>query len=253
VTLAVTVILTVSIVLYYRRDNAIVTGVGQQQVRLLPDGTRIVLNTDTRIEVDYDERERRVRLIRGEAWFEVSKRPTWPFLVRAGGREIRALGTSFIVRQRKSDPSDRKVVIPRGAKLNITDNKVAEIAKELRRLKVDESPHAIAVLLRVFLELSIDHYMDAHKLPLQYVEKGGNKRDKSLNSKMQEVSTHLVGNEAVVKKDLLGVERAVSDPKSPLHLNLLHAYVHNRFVTPKARELIAAWNEAQRFMECIWA
>jgi transmembrane sensor len=39
-----------------------------------------------------------VRLIRGEAWFDVSKRPAWPFVVTVGGREIRALGTSFIVR-----------------------------------------------------------------------------------------------------------------------------------------------------------
>ena len=154
---------------------------------------------------------------------------------------------------RKSDPSDRKVVIPRGAKLSIRDNKVAEIAKELKRLKVDVSPHAIAVLLRVFLELSIDHYMDMHKLPLQYADPKGGRHDKSLQKKMQEVSAHLVAKGTVAKKDLLGVERAVIDPKSPLHLNLLHAYVHNRFVTPKARELIAAWNEAQRFMECIWA
>jgi hypothetical protein len=155
---------------------------------------------------------------------------------------------------RRTDPSDRKQVIPRGAKLNVTDNRAAEIAKELRRLKVDEFPHAIAVLLRVFIELSIDHYMDTHKMPLWYVDpKGGNKRDKGLNHKMREVSAHLIANGTVVKKDLLGVERAVGDPKSPLHIDLLHAYVHNRFVTPKARELIAAWNEAHRFMECIWA
>jgi hypothetical protein len=155
---------------------------------------------------------------------------------------------------RRTDPSDRKQVIPRRAKLNVTDNRAAEIAKELRRLKVDEFPHAIAVLLRVFIELSIDHYMDTHKMPLWYVDpKGGNKRDKGLNHKMREVSAHLIANGTVVKKDLLGVERAVGDPKSPLHIDLLHAYVHNRFVTPKARELIAAWNEAHRFMECIWA
>ena len=80
------------------RDNAVVTGVGQQQVRLLQDGTRVVLNTDTRIEVNYDERARRVQLIRGEAWFDVSKRPNWPFVVSVDGQEIRALGTSFIVR-----------------------------------------------------------------------------------------------------------------------------------------------------------
>ena len=84
--------------MYFWRDNAVVTGVGQQQVRLLRDGTRVVLNTDTRIEVNYDEHVRRVRLIRGEAWFDVSKRPTWPFVVSVDGQEIRALGTSFIVR-----------------------------------------------------------------------------------------------------------------------------------------------------------
>jgi transmembrane sensor len=83
---------------YYWRSNVLATGVGQQQARSLQDGTRIVLNTDTRIEVSYDEHARRVRLIRGEAWFHVAKNPAWPFLVSVGGREIRALGTSFIVR-----------------------------------------------------------------------------------------------------------------------------------------------------------
>ena len=97
-TAAATLALAVGAVAYYWRDNAVVTGVGQQQVRLLPDGTRVVLNTDTRIEVNYDERARRVRLIRGEAWFDVSKRPAWPFIVSVDGQEIRALGTSFIVR-----------------------------------------------------------------------------------------------------------------------------------------------------------
>ncbi len=97
-TLAATLAFAAIMLIYYWRDNAVVTAVGQQQVRMLSDGTRVVLNTNTRIEVNYDERARRVRLIRGEAWFDVSKRPTWPFLVSVGGREIRALGTSFIVR-----------------------------------------------------------------------------------------------------------------------------------------------------------
>jgi transmembrane sensor len=97
-TLAATLVAAVIITAYYWRDNALITGVGQQQARLLQDGTRIILNTDTRIEVNYDEHARRVRLVRGEARFDVSKHPTWPFLVSVGDREIRALGTSFIVR-----------------------------------------------------------------------------------------------------------------------------------------------------------
>lgn len=155
---------------------------------------------------------------------------------------------------RKADPSERKMVVARSAKINVTDNRTAEIIKELRRLKLDEFPHAIAVLLRVFLELSVDHYMDTHKLPLHFVDpKGGNKRDKSLKTKTHEVINHLATNGGVPKKDLLSVERALGDAKSPLHIDLLHAYIHNRFVTPKPRELLAAWNEGQRFFESIWA
>src|ERR1700722_3028056 len=97
-TLAAAVVLAIIAAVFYGRDNALVTAVGQQQVRMLPDGTRVALNTDTRIEVNYDESARRVRLIRGEVWFEVSKRPNWPFLVSVEGQEIRAVGTSFIVR-----------------------------------------------------------------------------------------------------------------------------------------------------------
>lgn len=97
-TLAATLVLMVITAVYYWRDNALETAVGQQQVRMLRDGTRVVLNTDTRIEVNYDEHARRVRLVRGEAWFDVSRRPTWPFVVSVGDQQIRALGTSFIVR-----------------------------------------------------------------------------------------------------------------------------------------------------------
>jgi transmembrane sensor len=132
VTLVATVILAVGGVVYYRRDNSLVTGIGQQQVRLLPDGTRVTLNTDTRIEVSYDERARRVRLIRGEAWFDVSRRPTWPFLVSVGGREIRALGTSFIVRH--DDLQDLSVTLVEGR------ISVSPIARD------DETPQAPQIL-----------------------------------------------------------------------------------------------------------
>jgi transmembrane sensor len=109
--LAAALILAVITSVYWR-DNALTTAVGQQQVRVLSDGTRVLLNTDTRIEVNYDEHFRRVRLVRGEARFDVSKRPTWPFLVSVGDQEIRALGTSFIVRH--DDDQDLSVTLVDG-------------------------------------------------------------------------------------------------------------------------------------------
>jgi transmembrane sensor len=109
---ACVIVVVAGVVYHYRHDNALVTAVGQEQVRVLPDGTRVSLNTDTRIEVNYDEHARRVRLIHGEAWFDVSKRPLWPFLVSVDGREIRALGTSFIVRH--DDVQDLSVTLVEG-------------------------------------------------------------------------------------------------------------------------------------------
>ncbi len=86
-------------VLVLSRDGTVSTGTGERRVLSLQDGSRITLNTDTRVAVRYDKEARRVTLERGEALFEVRRAPTWPFIVTAGGREIRALGTAFEVRR----------------------------------------------------------------------------------------------------------------------------------------------------------
>jgi transmembrane sensor len=75
------------------------TEVGEQRLVALKDGTHVFLNTATRIEVKYDADVRLVELKTGEALFDVAKRPAWPFIVVAGDRRIRALGTSFVVRR----------------------------------------------------------------------------------------------------------------------------------------------------------
>jgi len=48
VTLAATLVVAGIVAVYFWRDDALVTGVGQQQVRLLQDGTRVRASTPTR-------------------------------------------------------------------------------------------------------------------------------------------------------------------------------------------------------------
>ena len=74
------------------------TGVGEQQVVLLDDGTRMTLNTDTLVHVALASSRRVVDVQSGEALFEVAKDPQRAFVVRAGGSEVEALGTTFAVR-----------------------------------------------------------------------------------------------------------------------------------------------------------
>lgn len=75
------------------------TGHGEQRSVVLADGSRLILNTDTELEVLTQPNLRSVRLIKGEALFEIVHDPRRPFVVKSGGNTIVDLGTRFDVRQ----------------------------------------------------------------------------------------------------------------------------------------------------------
>jgi transmembrane sensor len=75
------------------------SGVGERRTVKLDDGTRVTLNTATRLRVSFDRSQRRVLLQSGEARFDVARDEAWPFVVAVGEQEVRALGTSFTVRK----------------------------------------------------------------------------------------------------------------------------------------------------------
>lgn len=66
--------------------------------RVLEDGSAVELNRGAVIDVRFTPQERRVRLVRGEAHFKVTKNPQRPFIVSAGSIKVRAVGTAFYVR-----------------------------------------------------------------------------------------------------------------------------------------------------------
>jgi transmembrane sensor len=78
--------------------SAYATATGEQRVLVLDDGTRVTMNTGTQIAVNYRADRRIVRLIRGQALFDVAHNPSRPFSVIAADRQVTALGTVFEVR-----------------------------------------------------------------------------------------------------------------------------------------------------------
>jgi transmembrane sensor len=93
------------------------TANGQRAVITLADGSRVMLNVASRIEVptDFSRNNRTVRLY-GEALFTVSHNDNAPFTVIAGPSTTRVLGTSFVVRHYDSDTA---------ATITVRDGKVA--------------------------------------------------------------------------------------------------------------------------------
>jgi transmembrane sensor len=71
------------------------TAVGEQRSVVLPDQSRIVLNTSSQVRVVYQRDSRRVELERGEATFSVAHDAARPFEVVAAQGTTRAIGTEF--------------------------------------------------------------------------------------------------------------------------------------------------------------
>lgn len=75
------------------------THVGERREISLSDGSQLRLNSDSALDVDFDERQRLIDLRRGEIWVEVAKDQQRPFVVRTDQGTITALGTRFVVRK----------------------------------------------------------------------------------------------------------------------------------------------------------
>jgi transmembrane sensor len=73
------------------------TSVGEQSAHTLPDGSSVVLNTRSRVRLNFSDQYRDIHLESGEALFDVARDPRRPFRVWSGDVMVRALGTRFNV------------------------------------------------------------------------------------------------------------------------------------------------------------
>jgi transmembrane sensor len=80
------------------RNTPIATEIGGSRQLTLSDGSMVALNTDSSVVPAFAPDERRVRLERGEAFFQVAKDAARPFVVEAAGVGVQAVGTAFNVR-----------------------------------------------------------------------------------------------------------------------------------------------------------
>ena len=95
----VMLVMTLGVIGYLRlpSGSSFQTTVGALTAVPMSDGSKVTLNTDSQVRIAVTEHERRINLGRGEAFFEVAKDPTRPFVVVAGRCRVVAVGTQFSV------------------------------------------------------------------------------------------------------------------------------------------------------------
>jgi transmembrane sensor len=106
----------------------------------MPDGSNVTLNTDSQIRIALTDTERRVELGHGEAFFEVSKDPKRPFVVRAGDKRVIAVGTKFSVRR---EGDDIEIVVTEG-KVRVEDGAAGQDSRVGGSAEVFLTPGSIA-------------------------------------------------------------------------------------------------------------
>jgi transmembrane sensor len=86
----------------YIERNTYGTSVGEQRSITMADGSIVELNARSKVRISFNERQRDVELIEGQALFRVAKDRQRPFVVHAGMTSVRAVGTQFDVNRKSS-------------------------------------------------------------------------------------------------------------------------------------------------------
>ncbi|MBK5213809.1 MAG: hypothetical protein JJE55_09145 [Flavobacteriaceae bacterium] len=151
----------------------------------------------------------------------------------------------------KRKSTSRTRLIPKSCKLNIKNNKVNNIFRELRDdLLLSDStksvPNAVGVLFRVFLEVTLDEYAEK--------KHGHNfKKDSGISSKIEWVVDKLIS--LGYPNKLFSVINSVGSSKKQytyLSIEKFHEYVHSNTLEPSSSELKTKWDLLEPFFVIIY-
>jgi transmembrane sensor len=143
-------------------SHTVSTKVGDKACINLPDGSKVWLNGDSKISYaeNFRNKTREVHLS-GEAFFEVAKDKTKPFIIHTRTIDLKVLGTAFNVRSYENEKEtetslvhgsvevtlrnspDQKILLKPGEKLLVKNTSVDTVLKYKKPKHDEETPIAV--------------------------------------------------------------------------------------------------------------
>ena len=140
----------------------IIVGKGVRKMVLLPDGTKVWLNADSKLSYDPQMNNTGTRhvTLEGEAFFDVTHDKEHPFVINANKVSIKVLGTSFNIKAYTNDKKCETTLIRGSVELTLNDGSKQKIilkpseklaliedGEEQRDLKKEDKPFKGKTLL----------------------------------------------------------------------------------------------------------
>lgn len=158
-------------------------------------------------------------------------------------------GTKSTRKRKRKGKSERTALVPSDCQLDISPPRINAIYNELSKLSTEQYPNACSVALRVFIELSVHHYLDQNNLMTDKEQ-----RSTPLAKRLKEAADDLE-KKGDISSQLKDAVYRVANNEFVLAASTVtfNMYVHNAYVYPKPTELRTAWDELQPFMEKLWS
>jgi hypothetical protein len=147
-------------------------------------------------------------------------------------------------------PTSRTMFLPEELTLSIPSERVNRIYSELKQMSHLITPNACAVMLRVFLELSMDYYLENFGLLKDGVLSGS--RNGDLKSKINLVIKNLSDKKYLDDSKAKGIRDEINARQGAYSVDTLNAYVHNLDFNPIPNNLMLAWDNIQPFVLALW-
>jgi hypothetical protein len=149
-------------------------------------------------------------------------------------------------------PSSR--LVPGELKCSVNSQRVHDVFNEFRKMKLPECPNAIAIMLRVLLELSASHYIQRIGKTNELITRYRQPHAKSdWHATLRQQTTFLLQevNLPLEPLERRGLQRFLSDKDTWFNLDSLDTFIHNKNVQPTERDLRSIWGMVEPLFRII--
>jgi len=151
--------------------------------------------------------------------------------------------------KRKKPTRERTTIVPDDFVLSIPQARINDLYDELKRLNVNDFPNAAAALIRIFVELSVEEYIEANGSNYATPVRTGD----GIKEKLKKTARYMQDEGDMSEEEARPIYRYSDDTDSMFSKKTFNAYIHDRTSHPAPGDLKLVWNSLQPFIVQLWS